>query len=249
MLVENGAFSDTLLRGIPMEFRTEKNRTVSCRKVNTWTWLTDRQTDRQTTNGVQHRPRLCIASRKRMPSDCQTHVLTATGHDSTVWFGDEATVTECCVRHTCSLWESTDSLPGWRLPDEQQSSARYPGARPGVSSMTKYRIGPYRTASDLNWAPGGPLNCPSRWSDRSRGDWVCVCVIKTLTFFRCEWISMGPLRSFRGPVAQFRSDVVRCGDYSYPLRISIANRDYMVLGRLQTLYRRWSMMPYSSELQ
>jgi len=38
-----------------------------------------------------------------------------------------------------------------------------------------------------------------RLGHNSQGDWLCARVIKTRTFFRCEWISMGPVRSFRGP--------------------------------------------------
>ena len=46
---------------------------------------------------------------------------------------------------------------------------------------------------------------------------MCGCVIKTRPFLTFEWISVGPVRSFRGPGTQFRSDVVRCG----PMRCGV----------------------------
>jgi len=108
--------------------------------------------------------------------------------------------------------------------------------------MTNYRIGPHRTASDLNWAPGprnSPprgsvrvrtpprgsgirlmpvLKCWPRWSVRSQGDWLCVCVIKTRTFWGANeslWLLCGHFEVQVLSSDPMWSDVLRCGPMRY----------------------------------
>jgi len=103
------------------------------------------------------------------------------------------------------------------------------------TGMTSYRIGPHRTWTehlDLEIARfvgriGSGVQVrtiffkfPPRGSVRSQGD--CVFLLSKRGHFWSvnESLYIGPMRSFRGPGAEFRSDVanaVRCG----PLRSDV----------------------------
>ena len=72
-------------------------------------------------------------------------------------------------------------------------------------------------------------NCPPRGSVRSQGDvWLCD---QNAAIFDVRMNSVGPVRSFRGPGTQFRSDVVRCGSHAVrcaPMWSDVSMRFYVV---------------------
>jgi len=83
----------------------------------------------------------------------------------------------------------------------------------------------------------------------------CVCVIKTQIFMRCEWSSLGPVRSFRSRAAQFRSDVLRCGPMrsdavishrAYPFSRDVTTVANIVTTRATKTKPRW-LLPWRDQ--